>query len=153
MIEKMPRWIKSSLTSHFNTVLSSTLSFYCEGDRRPVTEGNDRVEFRLDGPLITPLSGSYYTFFVEVNLLLTTFTDSKDIYRHERRTGDCVSAFTNSIGVFKYGDDDTLIDCMNLISGERTSRGIVISNFGLIDPPNKIMQTSVEGHYEFTIKI
>jgi hypothetical protein len=69
-----------------------------------------------------------------------------------RGLGVAMTAFTQSISVYKYGDgpndDQTLIGCLDLLQDERKRERVQVNNFGIIESSTMIQQGTVEGHYE-----
>lgn len=146
------RWISQSVIIHFKTK-TSPIFMYVEGRLRPDPEPEPRFELRLDGPYFDQVSNGCWDIDVEINLLITSFRDETDAYKHDRLKGIAAAAFTDQIGVFKYGNGindnkNVMLGCLIERSGEREK--IVVSNFGLIEPTNRLIQSTVEAHYRMS---
>lgn len=147
------RWITASFANHFEIAMDAAgLAFYVEGDEREREEVN-LIEFRIDGPLFKFPSATLTRLDVEVNILIKTIVDRKDLYLHERHIGLVSEAFVNAIAVNKVGpdvvDDGTLLGCFRLRSDFREI--LQISKFGLIRGVSPVMQTTIEGHYRLDL--
>jgi hypothetical protein len=149
------RWITASFANHFEIAIDAAgLPFYIEGDERARDEVS-LIEFRIDGPLYKFPAASMTRIDVEVNILIKTIIDRKDLYLHERHIGIVSEAFINAIAVNRVGpdavgvDDGTLLGCFKLRSDFREI--LQISKFGIIRGVSPIMQTTVEGHYRLDL--
>ena len=146
------RWIYASINKHFDNH-KGDLPIYIEGDERTQNDREDFVELRIDGPFIkTPHKGLRY-LDVEINLLIQSVLDPKDLYKVQRVTGIFSHAFTNLIEVYKYGngpiDDNTLLGCFH--AQRDLKEGIAINYFGIIRQDTRITQATIEGHYRLEL--
>jgi len=153
IVPEWVRWIQQSIILHFKDKLAPTF-MHVEGRLRPTVEPEPRFELRIDGPYFDQISNGCWDIDVEINVLVTSFRDESDAYKHDRLKGIAAAAFTPQIGVFKYGNGDgddknTMLGCFIERSGEREK--IVVSNFGLIESTNRLMQSTVEGHYRMSL--
>lgn len=145
------KWITASIVAHFNTLLSPSMKVYFENEKRDTREEKYVAEIRVDGPLFGEISKGVHHIYCEVNLLIQCIEDYTYMYKQQELLGLAQSAFTN-IQVRKYGnktgDDESLVFCLSLIEKSRKSDRIVTSNFGEVEPNTKMLQATVEGHYE-----
>lgn len=148
---KWSKWIFASVVQHFRTELAKTsgVSIYFEGMHKDNRTNNLQLEIRFDGPYYKELSKNYWEVKFEVNILVQAVIGSSFLTIH-KGTGIAAAAFTDSIKIYKYGedidDDESLFDC-SFSMGK-----IIISHFGQLNPNEKILQASVEGQYKFEIK-
>ena len=145
------RWTAASVVKHFDA-LRQNIALYVEGRVRPVTEPGEQFELRLDGPSAKEFTKGHWQLDIEINVLIKWMRHPLDAYRGERLKGIVQAAFTNSIRVYNYGDDDPaeLIGCLQLRSDGR--EGIITSDFGLIDASQTLRQATVEGHYRMELR-
>lgn len=136
------RWIFASLCKHFDNN-KQTLSLFIEGQHRNI-EG-DFAELRILGPNFTEVSKKYWYITVTVNILIQTVINETDFHKQSKDIGIISAAFTN-VDVYKYGYDDTLLGCLELLDA------ITVNNFGQIDPAVKLLQATVEGTYQMDLK-
>lgn len=146
-LTNLPKWIKASLAEHFNAQLNPYMKFFIEGERPEIKPGPSWAELRIDGPFIKPQASNYYMVVVEVDILLVTMANVANLYQMEQHQGITINAFTNFIAVNQYGDGGGAFDCLQL------DDKIITNNFGIVDPVNKIMQASIEGHYFMNVKL
>lgn len=140
-------WIWASMIKHFNAYREN-LPLYIEGQDRPKDKQSDFIEFRMDGPYLIQLDKTQYRADIELNILITSCKNDKDDYKSERDIGIVTSMFHPTISIFKVGtpnSDGSLLSCFSLRDDKREK--IVVSRFGIIEPTNRIMQATVEGHY------
>ncbi len=152
--ENWPRWVQASINVHFDTLLPPDLKKIYEGQPRDINTKNDLVELRLDGPDGIEVSKDYWLHDVEINALIQSISDNKNLYRHGLIIGQVAAAFTTSILVKKCGDqptdDQSPVGCLILkqVPGKDM---IEVSRFGLIEPSTPMEQTTIEGHYRMTL--
>lgn len=148
------RWIVASIAKHFYGY-KGTYHLYIEGDERDTDELQDFAELRTDGPFITRVCKQLMFLDVEVNLLIQSLMDPKDLYAGAKAVGVFARGFTNSINVYKYGngpnDDDSLLGCL-VIRTKRNENTVDIGNFGIIHQDTRITQFTIEGHYRLELK-
>lgn len=150
--EHLPRWLWASFTKAFDS-LKGDLPLYIEGHDRTLRPENS-LEFRMDGPYIQQPSKDYYIVEVEVNVLVSTIKNEQDSHKMAKNIGVAVTMFQPQITIYQYGDgvDDnrtTVVGCMSLQTGGRDA--IIVSNFGLVQGTNNLMQSTVEGHYKMIL--
>lgn len=150
---KWSRWIKSSIVQHFRTNITG-VDLYIEGMERPNEAPVDLVEVRMDGPEFKELSHEYFRVYVEINLLLQVTINDEDIYHEEDIIGEVCNAFTKNITIRKKGqdseDDDSVIGCLDLMT--RGDDGVKVNRFGQIEPNTRLLQSTIEGHYEMFLE-
>jgi len=144
MFKDYPRWIFASATKHFNDLLADDV--YIEGTFQQSQDWRDYYEIRFNGPHFEKISNGFWgiTFTVDV-LIVSVMGD--DFHKIHKMAGEVVAAFT-TMGLFKYGDDDSFITCAKL-----ASKQIEVNHFGRIDNDIPIIQASVQGTYKFNITI
>ena len=145
------RWIFASITKHFNDNRQG-LVLHIEGTHRDTNTETDLCELRIDGPWFNEVSKDYWIIRLEVNILVQVTMNDSNFHKIHTNVGIMASAFTD-IEVKKYGDDDSLLFCLQLEQKprNRSNDAIIISHFGQLDPNIKIQQATIEGHYEGTI--
>jgi len=143
MNEKWPRWLRASLAEHFNTNINGNY-LHIEGQQHKEEEPDDRFELRVDGPDSKELPGKQYLLLVYVNLLVRVKQDI-DIYKIDTYKGRGLKAFTTNINVFKYGDDDVLLGCL-----ERYAQ-VIVTDYYQVAQPNNILHATVESQYQITL--
>lgn len=154
-----PRWIKASIYKHFKNL--ATLPVFLEAEpNRKTNQDVSFLEVRMDGPYLHEVVSDSFDVRIEVNILIQTqqsilTAQGFDTYTPDRIAGDVALMFTKSISIFKLGagtgDDQTLLDCLTLDTSDR-SRGIIIHQFGLLQPALPVVQDSVEGRYFTRLK-
>lgn len=145
-----PRWIFASCSYHFEQNVGG-ITMFTEGTHRDTELLPEFIEFRMDGPYFTQLNKNYWHCYFEINILLQATMLDTDFHAIHRLAGTVAAAFTE-IQIFKYGegldDDDSLIACANLKQDVRKRERIQINHFGQVEPETKLIQATVEGHYE-----
>lgn len=151
-----PRWVFASVSKHIDD-RKDGLTLFIEGQHRDTEGLVDFLELRVDGPNFTEVSRGCFHFFVEVNILVQSAMDDSNFHRIHTDVGIAAAALTSSIPVFKYGtgvdDDQSLLGCLRLIQDKRGREKVQVSHFGQIDPVTKLMQATVEGHYEMLLTV
>lgn len=144
------RWITASIIKHVDGNRQD-VSLYVEGATRETQKAPRYLEVRIDGPLQRPCgSKDEYAFDVDVDILCSTTLDEKDIYAMQKLLGIASQALNQDISVFRYGnlegtDDNSLVGCLQL---KGKLGGIHAHDFGQIEAVTKLIQGSVEAHYE-----
>lgn len=154
MREHLPRWIFASIAKYFSTGLSD-YSTYVEGVDLPDTEETEKIEIRIDGPWMREVSKDVLKINSEVNILVSVTMDS-DLYKIHTIKGKVASLFLD-IPIYKYGsetgDDQTLVGYFKILPTDDLKERVEIADFGQIDPNIKILQSTIEGHYEMIINL
>lgn len=142
------RWCRVSIEKHFRLGVELFTNVFIEGFERDTESLADYIEIRIDGPYIRENLKDQWRLYFEVNILCVAQENNDDSYRLNRITGQVCSLFENIL-VRRYGqseeDDEQEIGC--LILTPRGNERIQTSYFGKINPANRILQASVEGHY------
>lgn len=146
------RWVHASINKHFED-RRGDYPLYLEGDERVESDTEDFAELRIDGPMIKNPHKGYRYLDVEINVLLQSVMDPKNMYKVQEIVGLFSHAFTNLINVNKYGngplDDDSLLGCFHLQRDKK--EGVVINYFGIIRQDTRITQATIEGHYRLEL--
>jgi hypothetical protein len=146
-LREVPRWTQLSVRKQFVARTENVPVLFEEqikqNNKMPIY-----VELRIDGPFCTPFgTRNEYEAVIEVNALLCSAYDEKDIMKLHNLGGVVISALAEDFCVYKLGpnawDDKSLFETYQLV----TDDNIQMSNFGQIDPTNKIYQATVEAHY------
>lgn len=151
------RWIFASITTHFDGII--TISTFVEGMDRQTKDLSEFAEIRIDGPRTNELSADYWRLYIEVNILIQTIMNDRDLHRHWKNIGDVNMAFLNCISVYKKADrdgnngDGSRLGCFQLVTDRYNRENIVTSNFGQIDKSVKLQQATVEAHYEMFLSV
>lgn len=144
-------WINSSVEKHFKTNITR-IPLFREGEI--IDLNKNRAELRIDGPQIEKINSNLYRAYIEVNIIITINMESSYITELDLVNGHVAAAFTDCISCYKIGHpsfDQTLFGHLTEAKG-RISRGTYVSNFGQVDPNLRVLQSTVEGHYEMEIK-
>lgn len=146
------RWIHASINKHFEDN-KGVLPMYLEGDERTLQDEAEFYELRVDGPFILQPQKDYYKLQVEINVLVQTHMDAKELYNIQEAIGPIVKAFTNAICVFRYGD--SVFDDQSLLGTLRLRREldetVDVNYFGIIKEDTRLTQATIEGHYEMEL--
>jgi len=149
-LEYWPRWIAASINKHFDA-RKGTLPLFIEGMHRATRTEKDFLELRHDGPYLTELSKGVWRVYTEVNILIQSAMDDENIYRVYVDVGRAVQACT-AIPIYKYGsgvmDDGTLLGCLKVVADSRGKERIQVNHFGQIGKDTRLIQATVEVHYE-----
>lgn len=154
MNENWPRWIFASVTSHFQSSLSSdgvdNKNIFVEGQPRAVDRDSEFYEIRVDGPFFTEVSHNCFRVDAETNVLVQTTMDDRNYHVHQTAIGLVVKAFTD-ITVYKYGtgpsDDQSVLGCLLLDQNVKRRQNVKVHQLGQIDPNTKLEQASIEASY------
>ena len=154
-MQHWPRWIKASLSEHFDNASGSVVLFV-EAMFREEQDEQELVELRVDGPYLTELSKGYWKVFCEVSLMLQTAMND-DLYREDRIVGTMTKACSAGIQVFRYGpdavDDNSSLGCFHVVSDARGKERIQVNRFGQIKPSVRLLQSTVEMHLTMEITV
>lgn len=152
------RWFFASITEHFssNVFVPNTIPFITEGIHERDSDfmsQPDRAEIRINGPHPKELSANYWRFWVDINILVTSYMgdQSKDPYSLERNAGLVHEYADTGITIRKYGpttptpDDGTILGCLR----PRTdiSDGVRIIHFGQVSKTDRLKQSQIDGRY------
>ena len=155
VLQNVPRWIAASVAKHFDTILSD-LDVYIEGQEMPLDTDASRVEVRIDGPWYREVSKNVVQVRSEINVLVMIPKSETNLYEIYTQTGKVADAFTN-IPIYKYGneagDDESYYGCFKILPLDDLRERVEIAHFGQIDPTIKLLQATVEGHFEMMINL
>ena len=157
MDKNWSRWIFASITKHFSDIIDLTL--FVEGMERQTKDLKNFAEIRIDGPKSNELSADYWRLYVEINVLIQSIMDDKNLHRHWDNIGDVNMAFTRRISVHRYADadgqngDGSHLGCFQLVTDRYDREAIVTSNFGQIDKSVRLQQATVEAHYALFLSL
>jgi len=153
--QNLERWIIASVSKHFDDRRQG-IAMFIEGQLRDTRTLKDFFELRIDGPYLTELSKGYWDVYIEINALVQASQDQADYHRIYKTAGIVRAAFTNTIGIFKFGDgagdDQSQIGCLTLLGDKEKRERIQVSHFGQVEPDTGIFQSTVEAHYEAQIR-
>ena len=149
--QNWPRWVFASVSKHFDDKRQG-LPLHIEGQHRDTRSLKDFIELRMDGPHFTEVSQNYWRIYVEVNILIQSTMDESSYHRIHQNAGIVAAAFTG-IGLFKYGNginDNPAVQwgCLQLLQDTSRREELVIRHCGQVEPATKLLQSTVEGHYE-----
>jgi len=147
------KWIHASVNKHF-TDNKGNLPMYLEGDERTDIEDNaEFYELRIDGPFILQPHKNLWFLDIEINVLVQTHMDSRQLYNNSIAMGPMLKAMSNTICVYKYGED--VLDDQSVLGILHLQRGlderVDINYFGIIRPDTRLTQSTIEGHYRMEI--
>lgn len=146
-IREIPRWTQLSIRKAFIARTENIPVFFEETFKKTYSEPL-YVELRIDGPYCTPVgTRNEYESYIEVNALLSASFDEKDTMKIHNLAGVVQVALSKDFCVFRKGpnpwDDESYFETYQLLADEN----IQLSQFGQIDPTNKVYQATVEAHY------
>jgi len=151
-----PRWVFASVVSHFDNGKDSTTALYVTGEQQDLRNDTNLLELRMDGPALNEPSKDYWHLYIEVNVLVQCVVSDTDAHVIHRYAGQVAALMDEGIIIYKHGtgagDDGTALGCMIPVSDVRGRKKIQINHFGQIHPATKIMQATVEGHFEMYLK-
>lgn len=145
------RWVKASMVKQIKDLLGGKNTFI-EGMDRMTSKVANHFEVRLDGPYYKACgSRGEWRAFIELNILVNTTRDEKNIFLQDNMKGVAVAALSRAFCIYRTGnegkedgDDGTLFGHMML----DTKDEIKASEFGMIDTNTEVFQAVVEAHYE-----
>ena len=145
------RWVKASMMKQLKDLLKGQPTFI-EGMDRQTSRVPNHFEVRLDGPYFKPCgTRGEWRAFIEVNILVNTTRDEKNIYLQENMKGLATQALSRAFCIYRTGnegkedsDDGSLFGTMLLDAKDE----IKVSEFGMIDTNTEVFQAVVEAHYE-----
>lgn len=158
-MENLPRWIFSSVASHFETIADdNNIPLFIEGIDEHESEDSeqDHIELRLTGPIIKEVSKNYYTIDTNVNFLVTNLMSmsSGNAYKIIDWCGLIAYEMNKPIPIYKYGsgsgDDSSLIKCMQI--KKNRSDSVKIFHFGQVDKTYRVRQSEIDANYKMDIK-
>ena len=149
------RWIFASVSKHFDD-RKGDYELFIEGQYRNVNPPKDFFELRMDGPYITEQNKGYFQVYVEINVLVQSHMDDTNYHRIHETTGYVSSIYTG-IKLYKFGngplDTQEEFGCLRLLQNTQKRNRIEINQFGQIDPKVRLMQASIEGHFEEILSV
>jgi hypothetical protein len=154
MIEtRLPRWVTASVALHLKTLIETTLDlqFFVEGVDREEKNWfrKDSVVLRVAGP--TPVFGGGVTRYrFEVMTMLTDLVDdTSNGFKNHDRLGVIANALCGPVPVFRYGDGDTQVGCLDM--DRNASEPLRIVYFGKMDKDTEVIQAAVVARYEICL--
>ena len=148
------RWAFASISEHF-LELREGLPLHITGTAFIQPEEEDFLELRVDGPYLREYSHGYWRYYTEISILVQSHMNDQDFHKIHRDVGIVQVAMNTPIPVFKHGDglEDTSekIGCLDLLRATRGKHKLEVNHFGQTGPRNKLMQATVEGHFEMFI--
>jgi hypothetical protein len=149
MDENWPRWFFASISKHFGDNITEHL--LVEGEPRDTWEKTDFCECRTDGPDFTNLSPKVWLAVVDVNILVQS-TIGSDLHKIHRMVGEVAAAFNLPLIIYKYGDDNSILACLELVQDVRTKESINIAHFGRINPHQPLLQATVGARFKTNLE-
>lgn len=155
IISNLPRWIQLSALKHFTDNISN-LHIFVEGQERRTNQQSDWCEIRIDGPHLRQLTRIDLKVNSEINILVSTVIDAKNVAREVTNIGKVLEAFI-TFNIYKYGseedDDSTLVGCFQMLPRDDLREKLEVAKFGQIDQNINLLQSTVEGHYEMILTV
>lgn len=152
-----PRWAHASIAQYLKAVANTnSITSLVEGieDRTDTfMEADERVEFRVNGPLTYQPSNNYDIDTIYVNILATSLPGrrTKNRWQHHITIGVFYEALRQPIPLYKLGDgpddDESHIGCLVVINGRNL--GVRVSHFSQIDPTDRVKQAMITATYRF----
>lgn len=149
------RWIFASFSDHFATKFDSVIALFIEGQHRDTRELPQFLELRIDGPFAIQISRGCWKIRSEISILVQTVMNDKNYHDHSHNMGVAQNAFDVCIPIYKYGnrdgDDDSFVGQMKLLQNRSERNFIEAYNFGQVHQDTKLLQGTVEAHYEMRL--
>lgn len=148
------RWTYASVHKHFDD-RKGDYTLYLEGDERTMQDEAEFAELRIDGPFILQPAKELFYLDIEINVLIQTHIDPKDLYKIHKAVDIFIRAFENAICVYRFGDGDfdtgTLLGTYKLNTDLRET--VDVNHYGIVKDDVRITQTTIEGHYRLELWI
>jgi hypothetical protein len=149
------RWIFASCSTFFDN-RKNNYELYIEGQDRSIKKEEDYAELRYSGPYYQQFSPKNFKLKIELNVLINVTKDENDNHKVFRVCGNFESAFESIIPVYKYGRDPSIdteefIGCLQLV--RNGDNDIIVTHFGQISPDVRVLQSTIEGHYEIDLSL
>jgi len=150
--QRWDRWTFASISKHFDD-RKQGIPLHIEGVERDTKDDKSWFELRVDGPDPDEMSKDYWRIFCEINLLVSTKFNDTNFHTHHRNVGIASAIFKKSILTYKYAmdgvtdseSDESFWVCLKLINKRD---GVKVRHFGVIEQDIRMVQSTVEGHYE-----
>jgi hypothetical protein len=144
------RWIWASINKHFLDN-KGPLPLYLEGDERTLQSEAEFYELRITGPSILQYQRGEFFLDVQINLLVQAHSDDRELYNIQDAIGYATRAFTNTICVYKFGNNHEFDDDAELVGTlhlqRSTNEAVEVAYFGIIKEDVRLTQATIEGHY------
>lgn len=146
------RWIYASIGEHFKTNLSPLkVVLELEDDQR-ITEADDGVEVRIQGPFVKTTVNKESRLKYSVSLLLKLNRDPKDIFKIPTQQGIVLNAFKN-ICIYKFGkaegDDRSYLETLVL---KTPQSGLTVDFFRPLNSKLMRAYATIGGLFEISLK-
>lgn len=150
------RWLMSSVYDHFKKGLTDvqpdqvmTINFDSEDTQVSSGKGTkrDSIEFKHLGPDFQYVTGNECNVVISINLLVVTYTDLRDPFRHMNNVGLAQSLFAPCIPVYRHGPYPDTDDKSYLTQLTTEPNSVKTTNFGAYDPVTRVLRTTVEATY------
>lgn len=145
------RWINASINDYFQSNRGSYPLFIEGQDFNPISDGgNAWCELHLSvGPTITETVKNQFEVDLTLTLVCSALPTSTEEDAIHRLSGYFANLASSSFPIKKYGNDDTLLGCMQPIEDVR------IIQWGYVQIPSetplRVKQTHVESSYHFSL--
>lgn len=148
------RWIHASINKHFEDN-KGPLPLYFEGDERTLQDEAEFYELRITGPMLLQYQRGEFFADVQINVLVQAHPDDRDLYTIQNAIGYAARAFTNTICVYKFGNDHEFDETTELLGTLHLQRDVeeevAINYFGIIKEDTRLTQATIEGHYRMEL--
>lgn len=150
------RWLVSSVYDHFKKGLvigktDQTLFINFDGEDPQTTSGKgnkqDSLEFKYLGPDFDYVTVNECDVKFTFNIMIVTYADIKDPFKHMNNVGLAQSLFTPCILIHKFGPYPDVDDKSYVTTLTTEPNSIKTTNFGAYDPVIRIYRTTVEASY------
>jgi len=147
------RWCLATFLEHFKGVFVNNKYPYIQGQFQDGNAGDnpdtlERIELRIDGPW-TQSQHIYEKHGFEVNILVITSKEARDVFKHDERVDTVRQLFTDCLPLYKIEKGlNSPWEVVGTLYAEKSKRRpMQVKNFGQIDPNVPILQSTVEGRY------
>ncbi len=148
-LARLPVWAQLSIRKQFIERTENISVFFEETVKLQNNGIQLGVELRIDGPYTQTIgTRNELESTFEVNAEITAAYNEQDTMSLQSLGGIVIAALSQDFCIYKLGskaeDTKEFFETLQLISDDR----IEMSNFGQVDPTNKIYQATVEAHYK-----
>lgn len=143
--KELDKWIRASVSDHFNTNISET-TFYVKGEPRQEKD-HDYSILRIMGPNIMETVKDSSLITATVNILVSSKISETNLNLHAEHVGEVRAAFQD-IPIYAYGNGDALVGCLRLRQLSGKSEYIEVTEYAK-DPELDVLQSTVQGHFKF----
>jgi len=146
----------SSIYNHFKKGLigvkpDQVMTINFDNEDPQVSSGRgtkqDSLEFKHLGPDFEFVSANECDVTITINILVVSYAEIRDPFRHLNNVGLAQSLFTPCIVVYKFGPYTDVDDSSYVTELTSDPNSVKTTNFGTYDPVTRVFRTTVEATY------